>query len=237
MKVAAKRLSAGRLRKERASASSPSSDVENSDQSGASRPKRMSPAKNTRSRRAAVRDVSNNHKITEFFNVRRSNRKTSKQLQEELKHDLRDKVLKGTNERLLEVYKDAIKGRGIRAKCDFIKGEFVVEYRGVMMEYSAAKVLEEEYSTDEDIGSYMYFFEHKNKKWCVDATKESPWKGRLINHSVLRPNLKTKVVVIGKTHHLILIAKRDITEGEELLYDYGDRTAATIARNPWLVNT
>lgn len=106
-----------------------------------------------------------------------------------------------------------------------------------MMEYSTAKVLEEEYSTNEDIGSYMYFFTHNSKKWCVDATKESPWKGRLINHSVLRPNLKTKVVEFDGVQHLILVANRPIAEGEELLYDYGDRSAETIAKNPWLVNT
>lgn len=77
-----------------------------------------------------MKDVSN-HKITEFFQVRRSNRKTSKQISDEAKHALRDTVLKGTNERLLEVYKDVVKGRGIRTKVNFEKGDFVVEYRGM----------------------------------------------------------------------------------------------------------
>lgn len=94
----------------------------------------------------------------------------------------------------------------------------------------------------------MYFFMHRNKRWCVDATKESVFKGRLINHSYLRPNLQTKVCLFqvpnilqvvefdGK-HYLILVAKRDINEGEELLYDYGDRSPETIAKNPWLMTT
>ncbi|CCD63213.1 Histone-lysine N-methyltransferase set-1 [Caenorhabditis elegans] len=242
MKVAAKKLATSRMRKDRAAAASPSSDIENSENpsslaSHSSSSGRMTPSKNTRSRKGvSVKDVSN-HKITEFFQVRRSNRKTSKQISDEAKHALRDTVLKGTNERLLEVYKDVVKGRGIRTKVNFEKGDFVVEYRGVMMEYSEAKVIEEQYSNDEEIGSYMYFFEHNNKKWCIDATKESPWKGRLINHSVLRPNLKTKVVEIDGSHHLILVARRQIAQGEELLYDYGDRSAETIAKNPWLVNT
>ncbi|CAB3402173.1 unnamed protein product [Caenorhabditis bovis] len=193
--------------------------------------------RSSKKRRSAVKDVSNNHKITEYFLVRRSSRKTGKQIEIEAKNALRDAIVKGTNEKFLEVYTDEIKGRGIRAGRNFNKGEFVIEYKGEMMHYAAAKRLEEKYSQDEKIGSYMYFFSWNNKKWCVDATSESPYKGRLINHSVLKPNLKTKVVSFGGKHHLILIAKRDIEEGEELLYDYGDRSPATIARNPWLVNT
>ncbi|CAI2348056.1 unnamed protein product [Caenorhabditis sp. 36 PRJEB53466] len=237
MKVAARKTAATRTRKDRACTASPSSDIENADQP-VPRAAKTTPKKNARGRKKAVAvKESPSHKITEYFQVRRSSRKTSKQLQDESHDALRNMVLKGTNERLLEIYKDAVKGRGIRSKVNFNKGDFVVEYRGVMMEYSEAKVLEEQYSTDEEIGSYMYFFQHNNKKWCVDATKESPWKGRLINHSVLRPNLRTKVVEIDGNHHLILVAKRNIALGEELLYDYGDRSAETIAKNPWLVNT
>lgn len=46
-----------------------------------------------------------------------------------------------------------------------------------------------------------------------------------------------KIVEIKGTVHLILVAKRDIKEGEELLYDYGDRTPLTVANNPWLLNS
>ncbi|CAJ0599529.1 unnamed protein product [Cylicocyclus nassatus] len=186
--------------------------------------------------RKAVQDVSN-HKITDFFPVRRSSRKTGKQLEEEEKYALRDAIHNLTNEPLLEVYIDEKKGRGIRAAKSFMKNEFVIEYKGDMMDYNSAKLREEEYAKDPTIGSYMYFFKYKSKRWCVDATKESVYKGRLINHSALRPNLRTKVVDFDGELHLILVAKRDIDEAEELLYDYGDRTPETVARNPWLVNS
>ncbi|EYB83519.1 hypothetical protein Y032_0334g2849 [Ancylostoma ceylanicum] len=186
--------------------------------------------------RRGVQDVSN-HKITDFFPVRRSSRKTGKQLEEEEKYALRDAIHNLTNEALLEIYIDEKKGRGIRAAKSFIKNEFVVEYKGDMMDYNSAKIREEEYAKDPSIGSYMYFFKYKSKRWCVDATKESEFKGRLINHSALRPNLRTKVVEFDGELHLILVAKRDIDEAEELLYDYGDRTPETVARNPWLVNS
>ncbi|VDN42624.1 unnamed protein product, partial [Gongylonema pulchrum] len=96
-----------------------------------------------------------------------------------------------------------------------------------------ARIREKEYAEDDNIGSFMYFFKFKNKQYCVDATDETSDKGRLINHSVLRPNLKTKVVELKGTKHLILVAKRDIEVGEELLYDYGDRTPCSVAENPW----
>ena len=34
------------------------------------------------------------------------------------------------------------------------------------------------YEKNANIGSYMYFFEHKGKRWCVDATNETEFKGR-----------------------------------------------------------
>jgi histone-lysine N-methyltransferase SETD8 len=58
--------------------------------------------------------------------------------------------------------------------------------------------------------------------------------GRLVNHSRLTPNLQTKVVVFRGTPRLILVAKRDIEPGEELLYDYGDRSKESLEAHPWL---
>lgn len=177
------------------------------------------------------------HKITEYFKPRRSERKTGKQIEEETTVKMEEAISTGSCEDDLIVYSDESKGRGVRAGRTYEKNELVVEYRGDMIDYETAKLREEEYGRDLSIGSYMYFFKYKNKHWCVDATKESPFKGRLVNHSALRPNLKTKVVEVGGMHHLILIAKRAIEVDEELLYDYGDRTPATVAMNPWLINS
>ncbi|PIC15519.1 hypothetical protein B9Z55_022462 [Caenorhabditis nigoni] len=176
----------------------------------------------------------NQWKITDFYEVRKSGRKTEKQLQEEAQKAVAQKVLKGSNEELLEVFHDADKGRCICSTVHFQKDEFVIEYKGEMMEYAEAKKAEDRYKENPTIGSYMYFFEHKGKRWCVDATKETIFKGRLINHSIRKPNLKTKVIDINGAHHLILIATREITPGEELLYDYGDRSSEVVAENPWL---
>lgn len=196
------------------------------------------PKKTDSSRKdSAYGECTNNTKITDFFVVRRSQRKTSKQIEIEVRNALESAILLCSNEKYLEVYDSKEKGRGIRSLKDFRRNDFVVEYKGELIDIRTAREREKKYAEDSSIGSFMYFFKHRNKHYCVDATEETIYKGRLINHSVLHPNLKTKVVEVKGDVHLILIAKRDIKPGEELLYDYGDRTPLTVANNPWLLNS
>ncbi|KAH7731415.1 Protein set-1 [Aphelenchoides avenae] len=194
-------------------------------------------ARKSAAERRSIEEGKINHKITEYFPVRRSNRKTTKEIEYEKCQMLKKQILTQGNEPFLEVYYSEEKGRGIRSNRSFLKNEFVCEYKGEILSYEEAKEREKEYAKDAEIGSYMYFFKHRGQRYCVDATEESPFKGRLINHSALRPNLKTQVVDFNTSFHLILVAKRDIDDGEELLYDYGDRTPCTVAKNPWLVNS
>lgn len=67
----------------------------------------------------------------------------------------------------------------------------------------------------------------------VDATLETKRLGRLINHSK-SGNCQTKLHPIDGSPHLILVASRDIAAEEELLYDYGDRSRASVSAHPWL---
>lgn len=73
---------------------------------------------------------------------------------------------------------------------DFLKH---AQLSGEIIDMRLARIREREYAKDESIGSFMYFFKYQNKQYCVDATDETPYKGRLINHSMIKPNLKTKV--------------------------------------------
>lgn len=70
--------------------------------------------------------------------------------------------------------------------------------------------------------------------YSIDATPESPYFGRLVNHSRVTPNCHTKVVEVKGQPHLVLLASRKIEIGEELLYDYGDRSKEALAAHPWL---
>lgn len=72
------------------------------------------------------------------------------------------------------------------------------------------------------------FFSHS-----IDATAETEKFGRLVNHS-RNGNLATKIVDYKGKPHLVLLAKDDISEGVELLYDYGDRRKEALIHHPWL---
>jgi len=46
--------------------------------------------------------------------------------------------------------------------------------------------------------------------------------GRLINDNHRKPNCRPKVQVVDGKPHLVFFAIKDISYGEELLFDYGD---------------
>ena len=69
--------------------------------------------------------------------------------------------------------------------------------------------------------------------FSVDATAESSRLGRLVNHS-RAGNLMPKIIEIKDRPHLLLVARVDILPGEELLYDYGDRSRDSLKHHPWL---
>ncbi|GAA6223594.1 N-lysine methyltransferase KMT5A [Lates japonicus] len=183
-------------------------------------------------RRIAAGKNSQNRKVTDYYPIRRSSRKSKTELKCEQKKLIDDLITKGIEEGM-EVQHIEGKGRAVFATRCFQKGEYVVEYHGDLLQITDAKKREAEYAQNPATGCYMYYFQYLCKTYCVDATKETGRMGRLINHSKTG-NCQTKLHDINGVPHLILVASRDIDEGEELLYDYGDRSKASIAAHPWL---
>ncbi|XP_022211000.2 histone-lysine N-methyltransferase PR-Set7 [Drosophila obscura] len=173
-----------------------------------------------------------NREMTDFFPVRRSVRKTKTAVKEEWLRNLEQAVLEERSEGL-QVRNFMGKGRGVVAVRHFKRNEFVVEYVGDLISISDATDRERRYALDENAGCYMYYFKHKSQQYCIDATVDTGKLGRLINHS-RAGNLMTKVVVIKQRPHLVLLAKDDIVPGEELTYDYGDRSKESLLHHPWL---
>ncbi|KAK9522804.1 hypothetical protein VZT92_019249 [Zoarces viviparus] len=173
-----------------------------------------------------------NRKVTDYYPIRRSNRKTKTELKSE-EHRLIDDLIKNGIEEGMQIKPIEGKGRGIFAAKIFKKGEFVVEYHGDLLELAEAKIREAQYTQDPQKGCYMYYFQYRSKTYCVDATEETSRLGRLINHSKAG-NCQTRLHAIDGTPHLILVASRDIAGEEELLYDYGDRSKASVSAHPWL---
>ena len=70
--------------------------------------------------------------------------------------------------------------------------------------------------------------------YSVDATVDNGRMGRLLNHRKTSPNVTTKVYMVDDRPYLCLVAARDIEPGEELEYDYGERSKPAILSHPWL---
>ncbi|KAJ8957938.1 hypothetical protein NQ318_001936 [Aromia moschata] len=173
-----------------------------------------------------------NHKLTEYFPVRRSVRKTKKTVLEEKQRSLEEALRKEIEDGLEVRYFDD-KGRGVVAARDFCRGDFVVEYSGDLIDTIEAKRREEQYAQDQNAGCYMYYFKYNGQQYCIDATAETSRLGRLVNHS-RNGNLLTRTIILDGKPRLVLIAKEDIKMGEEILYDYGDRSKESLKHHPWL---
>lgn len=177
-------------------------------------------------------ETGSNKKLTDFFQVRRSVRKTKKEVLWERERDV-EKAIREERETGLKICHFEGKGRGVVTTRPFLKGEFVVEYIGELISVAEARSREQSYAEDDNTGCYMYYFKHQNVQHCIDATAESGKLGRLVNHS-RNGNLVTKTVSLNKKPHLVLLAKEDIPEGTEVTYDYGDRSKEALQHHPWL---
>lgn len=71
--------------------------------------------------------------------------------------------------------------------------------------------------------------------FSVDATKDNGRFGRLLNHSKTSANVTTKLIPVDDHPYLCLMAARNIIPGEELQYDYGERSKEIIKSHPWLI--
>ncbi|KAJ1419079.1 SET domain [Sesbania bispinosa] len=130
----------------------------------------------------------------------------------------------------LEVFKTEKKGWALRAGEAILRGTFVCEYIGEVLDVQEAHNRHKRYGT----GNCSYFYDinaHVNDmsrliegqaQYVIDATKYGN-VSRFINHSC-SSNLVSHQVLIESMDcertHIGLYASRDIALGEELTYDY-----------------
>ncbi|XP_073697250.1 uncharacterized protein [Garra rufa] len=121
----------------------------------------------------------------------------------------------------LEVkYINAVKGRGLFAKGSICKGDFVVEYRGDIINNAELQKRKKRYHASS--AAFMFEFKWRRKTWCIDASREDGSFGRIVNDDHKHPNCKMKKMDVNGKPHLCLFALNDIKEGEEITYDYGE---------------
>ncbi|XP_056278107.1 N-lysine methyltransferase KMT5A-A-like isoform X2 [Pseudoliparis swirei] len=117
-------------------------------------------------------------------------------------------------------YINAFKGHGIFTSALFEKGEFLLEYRGELI--SQQECERRQRLHHDCLKVFMFEFHFNGKLWCFDAAKEDGSLGRLVNDNNVNPNAKMKYLNIQGKPHLCLFATRDISQGEEVTYNYGD---------------
>lgn len=123
------------------------------------------------------------------------------------------------------------RGRGLVATKAFSKGTVICHYEGKIYEGKAAR-LHKQKTYQEHMAQYVYEIgEYEHKYYVIDATKEDSSQGRLINHSI-HPNLKPTPTNIDGHFYLLFEACRDVNDGDELVYDYGQRPSKD--RCSWL---
>ena len=102
------------------------------------------------------------------------------------------------------------------------KDEYVCEYIGKILTVEEAERRHDELEEKGDERSFIFDVKYGSVKWSVDATYEDGRIGRLINHSVKKPNIQPEVRVVDGKTHLVFFAKKDIHWTEELVYDYNE---------------
>jgi [histone H3]-lysine36 N-trimethyltransferase len=122
----------------------------------------------------------------------------------------------------VSVMKAHKKGYGLRSNTCLAANDFIYEYVGeVIDEQRFTKRME---SYDKQGIKHFYFMSLKSGEF-IDATKKGGL-GRFCNHSC-NPNCYVDKWVVGDKLRMGIFAKRDIKEGEELVFDYNvDRYGA-----------
>ncbi|KAK3106804.1 hypothetical protein FSP39_000071 [Pinctada imbricata] len=113
---------------------------------------------------------------------------------------------------------------GVYSTKTFTKGSFILEYAGERRKAKEFEMKKEEKQT------YVFHYKWNGEQYVIDATHSLDRLGRYVNDEAFgKPanNSVVKLKMINKQPRLCLFASRDIYEGEEIRYDYGDQEA------PW----
>jgi SET domain-containing protein len=116
-----------------------------------------------------------------------------------------------TSSRKIQVKKSGIHGKGVFAARDISKGETLIEYVG---EIISAQEAEDRHPHDPADPNHTFYFQVDEDK-VIDALHGGN-SARWINHCCT-PNCKPDVV----DGRVFIKAKKNISMGEELNYDYG----------------
>jgi len=118
-------------------------------------------------------------------------------------------------EQSLRFGKSLIHGWGVFSDEYINAGDLIVEYRGILIGNALADKKEKEYEKAKIGSDYMFRID---SEIVCDATHHGNL-ARFINASC-SPNCYTQIITINGKKRIAIYAKKNITPGEELCYDY-----------------
>ncbi|XDV25875.1 hypothetical protein PO909_029708, partial [Leuciscus waleckii] len=115
---------------------------------------------------------------------------------------------------------NSLLGWGVFTTSHFHKGDFLIEYRGEVINKEEFERRLKLY--DNSLEVFLFEFRFNGKQLWVDGAKDDGALGRLVNDDHINANSKMKIIRVDKKPHLCLFAIKDIRPGEEISYNYGD---------------
>ena len=118
----------------------------------------------------------------------------------------------------------------VRTRVPFNEGDPVIQYSGRLVDRKVGNSNSNPYVFD--------FLDKRGRAVSIDAkppnTQGDGRPGMFINHSKTNPNLIARRVYLDNDPRIFLFAKRDIGIDEDIRFDYGDRSQASLERDKWL---
>uniref|UniRef100_A0A0N5B5E2 [histone H3]-lysine(27) N-trimethyltransferase n=1 Tax=Strongyloides papillosus TaxID=174720 RepID=A0A0N5B5E2_STREA len=114
----------------------------------------------------------------------------------------------------IHIKQSPIAGNGAFAGESILKGEFIIEYKGEVISNEEAE--RRGRICDAKKSSYLFVL---NEEEHIDALNYGN-SARFINHSSDNPNCAAKVMIVNGNHRIGLYATKNISKGDELLFDY-----------------
>ncbi|XP_043076455.1 inactive histone-lysine N-methyltransferase 2E-like [Puntigrus tetrazona] len=109
--------------------------------------------------------------------------------------------------------------RGVFSCADFEKGDFLLEYRGDLIDREECERRQRIYH--DALKVYIFEFRYNGKLLCIDAARDDGSLGRLVNDDHINPNSRMRTISADGKPHLCLFATKSICPGEEITYNYG----------------
>lgn len=129
--------------------------------------------------------------------------------------------------------RSAIHNWGLYAMENINKDDMIIEYVGEEVRQQIAEIREARYLKSGIGSSYLFRIDDNT---VIDATKKGGI-ARFINHSCM-PNCTAKIIKVEGSKRIVIYALRDISQSEELTYDYKfEREIGSLDRIPCLCGT